>query len=154
MGNARSEPPTQRFQPPARPPLRELVIACLSATVGTLELVAWVTFDLPDFVAHAGGILLALALGIGVWCLLRMRALRWVVHLDADFLTIARGSRRHQVPWAEITTTEVAGSRLLIHGRSRRPAHTLHLTPGTLGAAYVAELTGAIDQRLAQHRQP
>ncbi len=154
MSSAGSGPATQRFQPPVRPPLRELVIACLCATVGTLELVAWVTFNLPDFVAHAGGILIALAVGIGVWCLLRMRAQRWVVYLDADSLTIARGSRRQQVPWAEITTTEVAGSRLLIHGRSRRPVHTLQLSPGTLGAPYLAELIGAIDQRLAQHRQP
>ena len=44
-----------RFRLPVQPPLRQLLIASMSATVGSIEVIVWATFRLHGFVLFAGG---------------------------------------------------------------------------------------------------
>ena len=140
---------TQRYQLPVRPPLRELVIACLSATVGSLEIFVWAIFGLPAFVAQAGAALIAVGLGIGAWCLIRMRAERWTLYVGTDSLTIARGSRRQELPWTEVRAVTVVGSRLQIHRRGQQRPQALPISAGARGTGTLADMLSAIDARLA-----
>ena len=48
MGTIPPETPPQRFRLPVRQPLRELLIASLCATIGSLEIIVWATFRLGD----------------------------------------------------------------------------------------------------------
>ena len=97
-----------RFRLPVQPPVRHLLIASMSALVGSIEVIAWAMFRLPEFVLAAGVALIAVGVGFAVAALVRYRSLRWVVHLgppDLPSLTalvVARwlGRTSHRFGWS------------------------------------------------------
>ena len=139
----------QRYQLPVRAPLRELVIACLSATVGSFEIFAWAIFGWPTFVVQAGAALILVGLGIAAWCLVRARAVRWLLYLDPKSLTIVRRSRRQELPWPEISAVTVVDSRLEIHRPGQRRPQRLPFSAGARDTRTFDEMLSAIEARLA-----
>lgn len=112
---------TQRFQLPVTKPLRELLIASLSATVGSFEIIAWATLRLGRPLLLAGLVLVLIGVGYGVWCLVRIWRTRWVVRLTADELIVTRGSRQRRLRWPEIGDVRVRSNRVeILDARGRK----------------------------------
>ena len=139
---------TQRYRLPVRPPLRLLLMASLSATVGSAEIVAWAAFGLPDFWLQAGVALIVVAAGLAIRALVVDRRLRWIVYVGPDGLTIAKGSHRWQRPWSEIGSVGLVGTRLVIRSHAAEPQHTLAVQPEALGSPVLAQMIHAIEARL------
>lgn len=139
---------TQRYRLPVRPPVRLLLMACLSATVGSGEIVAWAAFRLPAFWLQAGVALIVAAAGLATWALVVHRRLRWTVHVSPDGLTVTRGSRRWQRPWSDIGGVGLVGARLVIRGRAGEPQQTLAVPPEALGSRVLAQMIDAIETRI------
>jgi hypothetical protein len=78
-----------RFRLPVQPPLRHLLIASLSATVGSIEILLWALFRLPGFVLAAGIVLIAVGVGFALASLIRYRRLRWVAYVGSAGLTVS-----------------------------------------------------------------
>jgi len=142
---------SERYQLPVRPPVRLLLMASFSATVGSLEVIAWAAFGLPRFVLQAGTALIAVGVGLGVWALIADRRVRWILYVSASSLTIARGSRRWQQPWANISAVHLVGSRLVIEGPEGQPQHTAAVAPEARGSDMLTQMLRAIHARLGQH---
>jgi Bacterial PH domain len=138
-----------RFRLPVQPPLRHLVIAALSATVGSIEVVLWATFRLPGFVLAAGIILITVGVGFALAALIQYRRLRWVAYLGSAGLTVVNGSRRRVVPWAEIGAVRFVDSRLEIRSPDGRRRVTLAVDRTRPAQVAAAEIVRAIDARLS-----
>jgi Bacterial PH domain len=138
-----------RFRLPVQPPLRHLLIASLSATVGSIEVILWATFRLPGFVLVAGMILIAVGVGFALASLIRYRRLRWVAYVGSAGLTVVNGSRRRAVPSAEIGAVRFVDSRLEI--RSLDGGGRLTLAVDRTRAAHIAaaEIVRAIEAQLS-----
>jgi hypothetical protein len=125
MSTSPPETPPQRFRLPVRQPLRELLIASLCATIGSLEIIAWATFRLGEPLLIAGIILILVGLGYALWCLIRFWRTRWAVRLTANELTVTSGSRQRRLLWAEIGAVKVGKNRVEIFDRHRKKLLTL-----------------------------
>jgi Bacterial PH domain len=138
-----------RFRLPAQPPIRPLVIATLSATVGSIEVVLWAAFGLPWFVLAAGIGLIIVGVGFALASLIRYRRLRWVAYVGSAGLTVVNGSRRRVVPSAEIGAVRLEGSRLEIRSRDGRQRVTLAVDRTRPAHTAAAEMVGAIEAQLS-----
>jgi Bacterial PH domain len=138
-----------RFRLPVQPPLRHLVIAALSATVGSIEILLWALFRLPGFVLAAGIVLIAVGVGFALASLIRYRRLRWVAYLGSAGLTVVNGSRRRVVPWAEIGAARFVDSRLEIRSPDGRRRATLAVDQTRPAQVAAAEIVRAINARLS-----
>jgi hypothetical protein len=103
-----------RFRIPVQPPVRQLLIASMSASVGSIEVILWATFRLHGFVLAAGMALIAVGVGFAVAALVRYRSLRWVVYLGPAGLTVVYRTRRRAMAWTDIASVELVSGRLLI----------------------------------------
>lgn len=149
MSSRPSETSTQRYQLPIRPPLRLLLMASLSATVGALEVIAWAAFGLPSFWLQAGITLLVVGLGLGAWAWIVDRGRRWILYVGPGALTVVRGSRRSELPWSTISAVRVVGPRLVVLGRGGGRQHSLRIPPETIGSEMLTTMLQAIDVHLA-----
>ncbi len=138
-----------RFRLPVQPPVRQLLIASMSATVGSIEVLVWALFRLPAYVLAAGVVLIAVGVGFAVAALIRYRSLRWVVYLDSDGLTVVYRTRRREVAWTDTASVELVSGRLLILPRdgSRPLALPVDRTRSAQRAA--SEVVREIDVRLS-----
>lgn len=124
MGTSPPETAPQRFQLPVRQPLRELLIASLCATIGSLEVIAWAVFDLGALLI-AGIILILVGLGYAGWCLVRHWRTRWIAKVDAEAITVTSGSRRRQLRWSEMSEVKVGRNQVEIFDRQGTRQFTL-----------------------------
>ena len=138
-----------RFRLPVQPPLRHLLIASLSATVGSIEVLLWALFRLPWFVLAAGIVLIAVGVGFALASLIRYRRLRWVAYVGSAGLTVVNGSRRRVVPWAEIGAVRLVDSRLEIRSPDGRRRVTLAVDRTRSAHIAAAEIVRAIDAQLS-----
>jgi hypothetical protein len=138
-----------RFRLPVQPPLRNLIIASLSATVGSIEILLWALFRLPEFVLAAGIVLIAVGVGFALASLIRYRRLRWVAYVGSAGLTVVHGSRRRAVPSAEIGAVRFVDSRLEIRSLDGRRRLTLAVDRTRAAHTAAAEIVRAIDAQLS-----
>jgi hypothetical protein len=138
-----------RFRLPARPPIRNLRIASVSAVVGWIGVAAWAILGMPPFVLAAGAGLVVLGLGLALAALVTYRSLRWVVYVGSDGLTVLHGGGRRVLSWAEISAVRLVENRLvIIHPDGRRP-DTLPIDDTRSAQAAANDMLRAIDARLA-----
>ncbi len=138
-----------RFRLPVRPPIRNLLIASVSALVGWVGVVAWAMLRLQAFVLAAGIALTVLGLGVAFAALVTYRSLRWVLYVGSDGLTVLGGARRRVLSWAEISAVRLVENRLvIIHSDGRRP-DTLPIDGTRSAQAAAIDMLRAIDERLA-----
>jgi hypothetical protein len=123
-------------------------MASLSATVGSLEIIAWAAFGLPDFLLQAGTALILLGVGLAVWALIVTRRVRWTLHLSPSSLAIVRGSRRWEQPWSNISAVRLVGSRLVIDGPGGQGQHALVIPEESRSSDMLAKMLRAIDSHL------
>jgi hypothetical protein len=138
-----------RFRLPVQPPLRHLVIAALSATVGSIEILLWALFRLPGFVLAAGIVLIAVGVGFALASLIRYRRMRWVVYVGSAGLTVVNGSRRRVVPSAEIGAVRFVDSRLEIRSPDGGRRVTLAVDRTRPAHIAAAEIVRAIEAQLS-----
>lgn len=138
-----------RFRLPVQPPVRQLLIASMSASVGSIEVIVWAMFRLPGFVLAAGVALIAVGVGFAVAALVRYRSLRWVVYLGPAGLTVVYRIRRREVAWTDIASVQLVSGRLLVLARdgSRPLVRPVDRTRSAQQAA--AEVVREIDVRLS-----
>jgi hypothetical protein len=106
-----------RFRLPVQPPLRHLLIASMSASVGSIEVIVWAMFRLPGYVLAAGVALIAVGVGFAIAAFVRYRSLRWVVYLGPAGLAVVYRSRRREVAWSDIASVQLVSGRLLVLAR-------------------------------------
>jgi hypothetical protein len=140
-----------RFRLPVQPPLRHLLIASLSATVGSIEVILWAAFRLPGFVFAAGMVLIAVGVGFALASLIRYRRLKWVTYVGSGGLTVVSGSRHRVMPWAEIGAVRLENSRLEIRSPDGRRRVTLAVDRTRSAHLAAAEIVRAIDAQLSAH---
>jgi Bacterial PH domain len=140
---------TERYRLPVRPPLRLLLLASMSATVGSLEVIAWSVFGLPRPVVQAGTALIVLGVGLAARAFVVHRRLGWVLYVGPDSLTVARGARHQVIPWTSISRVRLVGSRLVLDRRNGQRQHVLAIPEEALGSTMLAKLTDAIESHLA-----
>ena len=138
-----------RFRLPVQPPLRHLLIAALSATVGSIEILLWALFRLPGFVLAAGIVLIAVGVGFALTSLIRYRRMRWVAYIGSAGLTVVNGSRRRTVPAAEIGAVRFVDSRLEIRSLDGRRRVTLAVDRTRPAHIAAGQLVRAIDAQLS-----
>jgi Bacterial PH domain len=138
-----------RFRLPVQAPLRNLIIASLSAMVGSFEIIAWAAFRLPDFVLAAGILLIAAGAAVAVASLVRHYRLRWVAYVGPDALTVVHGSRRRVLPWDGVASVRLVQSRLEVLAREGRRRYTLPVDRTRAAHDAVADVLQAIDAQLA-----
>jgi hypothetical protein len=126
-----------------------LVIAALSATVGSIEILLWALFRLPGFVLAGGILLIAVGVGFALASLIRYRRLRWVAYVGSAGLTVVNGSRRRVVPVAEIGAVRFVDSRLEIRSPDGRRRATLAVDRTRPAHIAAAEIVRAIDAQLS-----
>lgn len=150
MGTSQSETHPQRFRLPVRQPLRELLIASLCASIGSLEVIAWATFRLGPPLLIAGIVLILVGLGYGLWCLIRFWRTRWVVRLTAEELTVQNGSRRRSMPMSEVGDLKVERRKLTILDRRGQQRMSLAVDPTRPAHEALADLVRAVEVRRAR----
>jgi hypothetical protein len=138
-----------RFRLPVQPPIRHLLIASLSATVGSIEILLWALFRLPGFVLAAGIVLIAVGVGFALASLIRYRRLRWVTYVGSAGLTVVNGTQPRTVPWAEIGSVWLADSRLEIRSPDGRRRVTLAVDRTRSAHIAAAEIVRVIDAQLS-----
>jgi hypothetical protein len=151
MGTIPRETPPQRFRLPVRQPLRELLIASLCATIGSLEIIAWATFRLGEPLLIAGIVLILVGLSYGLWCLVRHWRTRWVAKVDAEALTVTNGSRRRRLLWSEIGAVEVGKNQVEIFDRHRKKQLTLGVDRTPRAHESMRSMLDAIAVQQARH---
>lgn len=142
--------PPQRFRLPVRPPLRELLIASLCATIGSLEVIAWATFRLGWPVLLAGVALTVVGVGYGAWCLYRHWRTRWIAKVDADALTVTNGSRRRRLSWPEMGEIKVGKHRVEIFDQLGKKRLILGVDRTPRAAESLRGMLDAIELRRAR----
>ena len=137
-----------RFRPPVRLPIRNLLIASAAALVGWVAVLDWAFLRLPAFVLAAGIGLTVLGVGVALAALVTYRSQRWVLYVGSDGLTVLNGARRRLLSWAEISAVRLVENRLvIIHPDGRRP-DTLPIDGTRSAQAAVSDMLQAIDARL------
>ena len=144
-----ADPSADRFRLPVQPPLRHLLIASLSATVGSIEVILWATFRLPGFVLAAGIVLIAVGVGFALASLIRYRRLRWVAWVGSAGLRVVNGARHQVVPLAEIGAARLVDSRLEIRSPDGRRRVILPVDRTRPALVAAAEIVQAIDAQLS-----
>ena len=138
-----------RFRLPVQPPVRQLLIASMSASVGSIEVILWATFRLHGFVLAAGMALIAVGVGFAVAALVRYRSLRWVVYLGPAGLTVVYRTRRREMAWTDIASVELVGGRLLILALDGSRPLDLPVDRTRSAQRAAAEVVREIDVRLS-----
>ncbi len=138
-----------RFRLPVQPPFRQLLIASLSALVGSIEVIAWATFRLPGFVLAAGVALIAVGAGFAVAALVRYRALRWVVYLSSAGLTVVRRTRRREMAWSDIEAVQLGIGQLMVLARDGSRPLVLPVDRTRTAHKAAEEVVREIDIRLS-----
>ena len=144
-----ADPSADRFRLPVQPPLRHLLIASLSATVGSIEVILWATFRLPRFVLAAGIVLIAVGVGFALASLIRYRRLRWVAWVGSAGLRVVNGARHQVVPLTQIGAARLVDSRLEIRSPDGRRRVTLPVDRTRPAHVAAAEIVQAIDAQLS-----
>jgi hypothetical protein len=120
----------------------------MSATVGSLEIIAWSVFGLPRPVVQAGTALIVVGVGLAVRAFVVHRRLRWIVYVGPDALTVARGARHQVIPWTSISSVRLVGSRLVLDRRGGQAQQVLAIPEEALGTAMLSKLTSAVESHL------
>lgn len=142
----------QRFTLTAPPPARALGIAAVAALVGAGLMVLSSVLDLGPVVLGIGLVGLLLALALAVAALVLGARARTTVDLDAEGLTLSRAGQRRRVPWAEIQTVTLTGSRLLLVHKEGPAASVAVLNPRTPSDPTFTALLHAIRRRMDADR--
>ena len=138
-----------RFRLPVQPPVRHLLIASMSALVGSIEVIVWAMFRLPEFVLVAGLALIAVGVGFAVAALVGYRSLKWVVYLGTGGLTVAYRTRRREVAWSDIASVRLVSGRLLVVAPDGSCLLVLPVDRTSSAQKAAAEVVREIDVRLS-----
>ena len=138
---------SQRFRLPAHRPLRELFIASMCATIGSLEVIAWATLGLSGSLLAAGIVLITIGLSYGLWSLYSSWRMRWVVRVGPEALVVTRGSRHSELSWSQLGTVGVAGRKVAIFDRQGRRREALAFDGNRQADAQVKDMLEAIQER-------
>ncbi len=114
MASSRGADTGERFTLSARPPVRALAITAVTAVVGAALVVVASALDWPTAFAVIGVVLLALAFALAVLAFVLVAQLRVAVQVDAETLTIARGSQRTVLAWSDVREVALRGRRVVL----------------------------------------
>ena len=138
-----------RFRLPVQPPVRHLLIASMSASVGSVEVIVWAMFRLPGFVLAAGVALIAVGVGFAVAALVRYRSLRWVVYLGPAGISVVYSTRRREVAWSDVASVQLVSGRLLVLARDGSRPLVLPVDRTRSAQEAAAGVVREIDARLS-----
>ena len=102
----------QRFTLTAPPPVRPLAIAAVTALVGARLMVASRALDLGAVVLVVG--LVGLGVAVALVAVVLVARVRAKVVMEPEAITVRPRSQVQRVPWAEIGTVTLTGSRLVV----------------------------------------
>ena len=145
---------TQRFRLPVRAPIRELYIGSLSATIGSLEVIAWATFRLGQPVLWAGIVLIVVGLGYALWCLIRHWRTHWMVRVSQQDLTVTTGRRESKLAWSELGELRTTRRTLSISDRRGIRWKRLGVDPTPRAHAALHNMLDAIESQRRQVTDP
>ena len=138
-----------RFRLPVQPPVRHLLIASMSALVGSIEVIAWAMFRLPEFVLAAG-------LAHRGWR--RLRGCRpgqvpvtEMGGISVRRITVAYRTRRREVAWSDIASVRLVSGRLLVLAPDGSGLLVLPIDRTSSAQKAAAEVVREIDVRLSTH---
>ena len=152
MGHAGSElPSTSRYDLRPRPPLATLAAAAATTVIGCGLLAVY-------GIRSGGAALLIVAMAVllfgitlTVGALLFVARFRTVVELDAESVTIRRGSRQRKLRWIEIKHVSLDGPRLTL--RAKPPTEdAVVINPRTPSDPLFMSLMAALSERLDASR--
>ena len=145
------QPPVQRFDLVATPPVRALAIGAGAEVLGALLLVGWGALDLPLVVAVLGGLLLAAGLALVVAAVVLSGRLRTRVELAPDAVRVTRAGQSRSVAWEDVQEVTLHHPQLQVV--TEDPADGLVVTnPRGPADPRFAALLDALRQRLDDHR--
>jgi len=140
----------EHFTLAARPPVRALAIAAVTALMGAGLMVASRVFDLGSVVLVIGLVGLGLAVGLAVAVLILVARARVDLVLDPDSITVRQAGKERRVPWAEIDTVTLTGSRLTLVRKTG--AGVVVVNPRTPADPTFTALLSTIQHRLDADR--
>jgi hypothetical protein len=148
MGHPGSNPlSTSRYELRPRPPLATLAAAAVTTVVGCGLLVLYGVRSGGVGVLVVGTALLILGVALAGSALLYAIRLRTVIELDAESITIRRGSRHRKLALTEIKSVSLNGTRLTLHAKP--PAEdAIMINPRSAGDPSFRSLISALSQRL------
>lgn len=148
MTSSPARPTTGRYRLPTRPPLRLLLMASLSATVGSLEVVVWAVLGSPAALLQAGVVLLVVGAALAFRALVVHRRLGWTLQVGPTSLTIIRGSRQDELPWSSVREVRLVGPQLVITGTDHERPHVLPVPPEASGSAVLGRMIEAVQSHV------
>jgi hypothetical protein len=134
----------------ARPPVRALAIAALTALVGAGLMVASRVFDLGPVVLVVGLVGVGLAVALAVAALILVAWARVDLVMDPDAITVRRAAQERRVPWADIDSVTLTGPRLILVRKTG--AGVVVVNPRTPTDPTFTALLSAIQHRLDADR--
>jgi hypothetical protein len=144
-------PERQRFRLTAPPPIKALTAASFASVFGVIVLLIWGVRDrgLLLLTVGLGSMIFGIALAVGAFLL--SARLRTLIYLDADGITLIRGSRKRVLRWADIDQVTLSGARLTLQAKGN--AHSASVINPRSPADFVfVALMAAIRQRLDASR--
>jgi len=152
VGDAGSElPSTSRFELRPRPPLATLAAAAATTVVGCGLLAVYGVRSGGVALLVIGVALLIFGITLAVGAALFVARFRAVICLDAESVTIRRGSRRRKLRWSEIKQVSLDGPRLTL--RAKPPTEdAVVINPRMPGDPRFMLLLAALSERLDASR--
>ncbi|SDS74734.1 hypothetical protein SAMN04488543_2307 [Friedmanniella luteola] len=125
-------------------------MAALAATVGSVEIVVQVGFELPVVVLQAGITLVVVGLLLLTLAVVQHRGRQWTAHLDDAGFGLSRRGRFVQHPWTAVGSVRLTrGRRITVLGREGQRLESLAVDPAALASGTLAQLLADADARLA-----
>ena len=134
----------------ARPPVRALAIAAVTALVAAGLIVASRVLDLGAAVFVVGLVGLALAVALAVAALVLAARARADLVMEPEAIIVRRAGQERRVPWADIDTVTLTGPRLTLVRKSG--SGVVVVNPRTRPDPTFAALLSAIHHRLNTDR--
>jgi hypothetical protein len=145
-------PAEQKFVLGARPPVRALGIASVTALVGALLLVLASVEHWSIAVTTIGVVLLAFAVALVLAALLAFGRLRRTLILDAAGIRLVQRRARRTLNWSDIDKVTLDGARLVLVAKDGRGDNAEVVNPtGPRDPAFLG-LLAAIRSRLDADR--
>jgi Bacterial PH domain len=152
MGIRGSElPSTTRYELHPHPPLATLGAAAATTVVGCGLLVIYAVRSSGAAPLVVGVALLIIGITLAVGAVLFVTRFRSVIELDAESITIRRGSRQRRLQWSEIKHVSLQGPRLTL--RTKSPTEdAVVINPRTPADPTFMLLLAALNERLDASR--
>jgi hypothetical protein len=152
VGHAGSEPlSTSRYELRPRPPLATLAAAAATTVVGCGLLVIYRVRSGGVGVLVVGMALLIFGVALAGSALLYAIRLRTVIELDAESITIRRGSRHRSLQLTDIKNVSLDGTRLTLHTKASME-DAIMINPRRANDPSFRSLISALSQRLDASR--